>query len=52
MCVNQQIFVSYFTFSLSVANNFLSSRFLSLPGASAIGSEELKINSLPEIPAD
>jgi len=35
-------------FSLSVASNFRSSRFLSLPGASAIGKEEWNTNNLPQ----
>lgn len=35
-------------FSLSVASNFRSSRFLSLPGASAIGKDEWNTNNLPQ----
>jgi len=35
-------------FSLSVASNLRSSRFLSLPGASAIGKDEWNTNNLPQ----
>lgn len=35
------------TFSLSVLISFLSSLFLSFPGASAVGKEEWKMNSFP-----
>lgn len=35
-------------FSLSVASNFLSSRFFSFPGASAIGNDEWNTNNLPQ----
>lgn len=35
------------TFSLSVLTSFLSSRFFSLPGASAVGMEEWKMKSFP-----
>jgi hypothetical protein len=34
-------------FSFSVPSSFLSSLFLSLPGASAIGKDEWKTNSFP-----
>lgn len=35
------------TFSFSVLTSFLSSLFFSLPGASAVGMEEWKMNSFP-----
>lgn len=35
------------TFSLSVLTSFLSSLFLSFPGASAVGKEEWKMKSFP-----
>lgn len=35
------------TFSLSVFTSFLSSLGFSFPGASAVGSEEWKMNSFP-----
>ena len=37
----------FFTFSFSVLISFLSSLFFSFPGASAVGMDEWKMNSLP-----
>ena len=39
------------TFSFSEPSSFLSSLFFNLPGASAIGKDEWKTKSFPEIPA-
>lgn len=41
----------YPTFSFSEPRSFLSSLFFNFPGASEMGRDEWKTNSLPEIPA-